>query len=206
VSKSSPERGGARPRAADAGGALAVELEHARLRHLGWMVAGLVLGALMVWKLGTVGRWLGVALALYGAYSGYAVARTLRHPAGTLRVGDDTVELPRGLCAGAPVVVPTAQVEHAYLLRRAVPWTWAAPVLVIEAQGQAFTYPRDWFLSEADQRRVVRALHARAVDPAPPTGADEETSGAAAGPAAGAAAGAADGPAAAPVDADSPPP
>jgi len=42
-----------------------------------------------------------------------------------------------------------------------VPWTRAAPVLVVEAGGKPFTFPRDWFLTEADQRRIVRELHAR---------------------------------------------
>jgi len=71
------------------------------------------------------------------------------------------VELPRGLCKGEPAAFPLDKVQHAYLLRRAVPWTRAAPVLVIEADGRAFSYPRDWFLTEADQRRIVRELHAR---------------------------------------------
>jgi hypothetical protein len=44
-----------------------------------------------------------------------------------------------------------------------VPWTRAAPVLVIESKDRAFTYPRDWFITEADQRRIVRELHARGV-------------------------------------------
>ena len=32
-------------------------------------------------------------------------------------------------------------------------------VIIQGAGGKAFSYPRDWFASEADQRRVIRALH-----------------------------------------------
>ena len=41
------------------------------------------------------------------------------------------------------------RVSAAYFLRRSVPWTRAAPVLVIEADDTAYAYPRDWFVNEA---------------------------------------------------------
>jgi hypothetical protein len=140
---------------------LAIGLEHQRFKHLSWMGVGIVAGVLLVWKLGTVAQWVGVGLILAGCFAGYAFARTLLFPAGTIVVDDGGVELPRGLCKGEPAKLALSQVEHAYLLRRAVPWTRAAPVLVVEAGGRPYTYPRDWFLTEADQRRVVRELHAR---------------------------------------------
>ncbi len=143
------------------GGVLSIDLEHMRLRHAAWMVLCVLLGALFVWKLGTVGKGVGVVLMVIGAVAGYAFARTLLFPAGTIVVADDRVELPRGLCRGAPERFTLAQVEHAYLLRRSVPWTRAAPVLVVEASGRAFSYPRDWFITEADQRKIVRDLDAR---------------------------------------------
>jgi hypothetical protein len=127
-----------------------------RYRHLAWLCFGVIAGALFVWKLGIVGQWVGVVLVVVGAYAGYSFARTLLFPAGSIVIADDGATLPRGLCRGAPMRFPYKDVAHAYLLRRSVPWTRAAPVLVIEAGGKAFTYPRDWFLSEADQRRVVR--------------------------------------------------
>jgi len=134
-----------------------------RIRHLGWMAGGLVIGVLLLWKLGAVGQGLGVALIALGGLAGYSFVRTLVFPAGTIKVGDEQVELPRGLCKGEPSRFAVGDVKHAYLLRRAVPWTRAAPVLVVEAGGHAYSYPRDWFLTEADQRRIVRELHARGV-------------------------------------------
>ena len=45
-----------------------------------------------------------------------------------------------------------------YFLRRSVPWNRSAPVLVVELGPKAMAFPRDWFASEADQRRIVHAL------------------------------------------------
>lgn len=143
------------------GSDLHVGLEHMRYRHLSWMGFGVVLGSLLIWKLGTVGQWVGVVLILVGAFATYSFVRTLIYPPGTISITGAGVELPRGLCRGEPAKFAIGDIEHAYLLRRSVPWTRAAPVLVIEAKGRAFTYPRDWFLTEADQRRIVRELHAR---------------------------------------------
>lgn len=140
---------------------LHVGLEHMRYRHLSWMGLGIVLGSLLIWKLGTVGQWVGVVLIGIGLWATYSFVRTLVYPAGTIAITATGVELPRGLCRGAPARYAIGDIEHAYLLRRAVPWTRAAPVLVIEAKGKAYAYPRDWFLTEADQRRIVRELHTR---------------------------------------------
>jgi hypothetical protein len=180
VSPSSPERGSANRRGRGRrderddddededeerplapGGKLIIPLEHQRYRHLAWMSFGLVAGLLLLLNLGTVGQWLGVVLMLVGAWASYNFVRTLLFPAGTIVVGDDGVELPRGLCKGPAERFRLGQIAHVYLLRRSVPWTRAAPVLVVETADRAFTYPRDWFLTEADQRRVVRELHNR---------------------------------------------
>jgi hypothetical protein len=178
VSPSSPERGSANRRGRGRrderddeddeeerplapGGKLVIPLEHQRYRHLAWMAFGLVAGLLLLLNLGTVGQWLGVVLMLVGAWASYSFVRTLLFPAGNIVVGDDGVELPRGLCKGPPERYRIGQIAHVYLLRRSVPWTRAAPVLVVETAERAFTYPRDWFLTEADQRRIVRELHNR---------------------------------------------
>src|ERR1041384_7396760 len=47
---------------------LEIELEVSRQRSAGWTIFGLVLGALLIWKLGPVGVWAGVALVLAGLY------------------------------------------------------------------------------------------------------------------------------------------
>ena len=143
------------------GGNVEVNLEVSRQRPMGWTVFGLIVGALLVWKLGTVGKWVGVVLLVVGAVAAYSFVRTLMFPAGTIVIGDDGAALPRGLCKGEPEKLALSDVSHAYLLRRAVPWTRAAPVLVVETAERAFTYPRDWFASEADQRMVLQGLHKR---------------------------------------------
>jgi hypothetical protein len=135
-----------------------VELEVSRNRYAGWTVFGLVFGALLIWKLGTVGQWVGVVLMVLGALRAWQLLQTFLHPPGTIVVGDDEVVLPRGLCLPRPIKVPSKDVTAVYFLRRSVPWNRSAPVLVVELGGRAFAFPRDWFASEADQRHVVHAL------------------------------------------------
>jgi hypothetical protein len=174
VSQSSPETGDARdeareqapkdaPAKADKAASasvhrLSIELEVARNRYTGWTVFGLVFGALLIWKLGTVGKGVGVVLMVLGALRGWQLIQTFLHPPGTIVVGDDEVSLPRGLCMPNPIKVPAKDVTAVYFLRRSVPWNRSAPVLVVELGPRALAFPRDWFASEADQRHIVHAL------------------------------------------------
>jgi hypothetical protein len=162
VSQSSPETGDARrdeaPAKDAAKGSLAIELEVSRNRFAGWTIFGLVFGALLIWKLGTVGQWVGVVLMLLGVLRGWQLLQTFLHPPGTIIVGDDEVVLPRGLCMSRPIRVPSKDVTAVYFLRRSVPWNRSAPVLVIELGPKAMAFPRDWFASEADQRHIIHAL------------------------------------------------
>ena len=139
-------------------GPLEIELEVSRQRSAGWTVFGIVVGALLVWKLGTVGVWAGFALIAAGLYHAWSLLQTFRHPPGTIVVSETSVTLPRGLCLPNPVVVAPSEVTAVYFLRRSVPWNHAAPVLVIELGEKAMAFPRDWFASESDQRHVVHAL------------------------------------------------
>lgn len=134
-----------------------VHLQHARGRHARWVLLGGVLGVLCILNLGTLGKGVGFGLVLVSVWSAYHLLRTFLFSPGDIVLARDRVSLPRGLCQGAAVELPRSAVTTAYFLRRAVPWNRAAPVLVIEADGRAFLYPRDWFASEADQRRVVEA-------------------------------------------------
>ncbi|CAN5895358.1 hypothetical protein BH11MYX3_BH11MYX3_46420 [soil metagenome] len=118
----------------------------------------LIVGTLLIWKLGTVGVWFGVVLLVIGAFRAWELIQTFLHPPGTIKVTDSQVVLPRGLNMGKPVVVTPAAVTAVYFLRRSVPWNKSAPVLVVEVGDHALAYPRDWFASEADQRHVVHAL------------------------------------------------
>jgi hypothetical protein len=138
-----------------------VELDHGRWRHLGWVVVGALIGIVLLWKLGAVGKAIGVLLLALSALHVYRFVRTLLHPAGRIEVGDDSILLPAGLCRKAAHAVPYRDVRHAFFLRRAVPWSRTGPILVVETSAQVFLYPRDWFTSDSDQRRVALALNRR---------------------------------------------
>jgi hypothetical protein len=135
-----------------------IELEVSRQRQIGWVIFGTICGALLVWKLGTVGVWAGYVLIAMGLYRGFQLVQSYRNPPGTIVVSPSQVKLPKGLHRGAPVEVTPKDVTAVYFLRRSVPWNRSAPVLVVELGERAMLFPRDWFASEAEQRRVVHAL------------------------------------------------
>jgi hypothetical protein len=135
-----------------------IELEVSRQRSIGWTIFGLIVGALLIHGLGTVGVWAGIALVAAGAYHAWQVVQTVLHPPGTIAVSEAEVVLPRGLCMPRPVVVAPRDITAIYFLRRSVPWNRAAPVLIIELGERAMAFPRDWFASEADQRHVIHAV------------------------------------------------
>jgi hypothetical protein len=138
-----------------------ISLEHGRWRHFGWLVVGGALGVFLLMKLGTVGKGLGVILLLLGLVNLIRFARTLLRPAGTIAIGQESVRLPEGLCRGPAHTVEYRGIRHAFFLRRAVPWTRTGPILVIETDRGVFTYPRDWFATDSDQRRIAHAIHRR---------------------------------------------
>ena len=138
-----------------------VALEHGRWRHFGWLVVGGALGAFLLWKLGTVGKGLGVILILVGVVNLVRFARTLLRSAGSIAVTEEAVRLPEGLCRGRAHTIEYGAIRHAFFLRRAVPWTRTGPILVIETDRRVFSYPRDWFTSDSDQRRIAHAIHRR---------------------------------------------
>jgi hypothetical protein len=166
VSGTSPKNGTAKNSAgrsdalanADGKSRLEVELEASRGRSIGWTIFGLLFGALLIWKLGTIGVWVGFVLVAMGVYHAWKLAQTFLHPPGMIAISDREVSLPRGPCAPRPVVVKPSEITSVYFLRRSVPWNHAAPVLVVELGPKAMLFPRDWFASEADQRRIVHAL------------------------------------------------
>ena len=150
-----------------------IELEVSRQRSAGWTIFGLLVGALLIHGLGTVGVWVGIALVAAGVYHAWQLIQTVLHPPGTIVVSETEVVLPRGLCMPRPVVAAPRDVTAIYFLRRSVPWNRAAPVLVIELGERAMVFPRDWFASEADQRHVIHAvLRAKGEAPAPASSGD----------------------------------
>ncbi|HEU0036943.1 MAG TPA: hypothetical protein VFQ53_40310 [Kofleriaceae bacterium] len=169
-----PEAAATRPKKSDRKRTedLEIELEVSRQRAIGWTVFGLIVGALLIWKLGTVGVWVGIALVIVGLYRAWELVQTFLYPPGTIKVTKTEVTLPRGLCLPRPVKVAPSEITAVYFLRRSVPWKHAAPVLIVELGGKAMAFPRDWFASEADQRHVVHAL-LRTRDASPPKQAAE---------------------------------
>jgi hypothetical protein len=154
-----PQSGIDKPRGERSGAkATRIELEISRQRSIGWTIGGLIVGALLIKGLGTVGQWAGVVLVIMGLYHAWQLIQSLLHPPGTIVVSDREVVLPRGLCLPRPVVVTPAEITSIYFLRRSVPWNRAAPVLIVELGERAMAFPRDWFASEADQRHIVHAL------------------------------------------------
>jgi hypothetical protein len=71
------------------------------------------------------------------------------------------VRLPDGLCVKGARTVPWDGIRHVFFLRRSVPWARTGPILVIETEDRTFSYPRDWFASDSDQRRVAHAIFRR---------------------------------------------
>jgi hypothetical protein len=140
---------------------LDIELADGRWGHFGWAGFGLVIGGVLVIGLGPVGTIIGLLVLLMAASSGAKFARAMRRPAGHIRVDAREALLPRGLNSADSEHVSIADLRHAYFLRRSVPLNRAAPLLVIETAAEAFTYPRDWFSSDSDQRRVAMAINRR---------------------------------------------
>lgn len=151
-------------------GPLEIALEVSRQRTAAWAVFGIIGGALLIWKLGTVGGWVGATLIVVGAFRAWELIQSFRYPPGTIAVTAQQVTLPRGLCLPRPIRITPSEVTAVYFLRRSVPWNRSAPVLIVEIGSRAMAFPRDWFGSEADQRHVVHALmrgQASAASPSP---------------------------------------
>lgn len=157
ASASSPETGHASERGGR-GEPVAIELEVSRQRWITWTIGGIVGGALLVAKLGTVGVWAGYVLIAVGLFRAFQLAMSFMHPAGKFEIARDKVRLPRGAYKGRPLEVEPSAITASYFLRRSVPWNKSSPVLVVELGDKAMAYPRDWFASEADQRHVIHAL------------------------------------------------
>jgi hypothetical protein len=135
-----------------------IELEVSRQRWITWTIGGTIGGALLIWKLGTVGVWVGYVLIALGLYRAYQLAMSYLQPPGKFVISEHKVTLPRGVHRPRPYVLEPSAITAAYFLRRSVPWNRSAPVLVVELGDKALAYPRDWFASEADQRHVIHAL------------------------------------------------
>jgi hypothetical protein len=140
---------------------LEITLAHARWRHALWGAVGLAAAVFVAVKMGTLGWVLGAVCAYYGGAAMWGFIQTLLHEPGTIVLRGDELILPTRLCSGTSVTEKIGALRHAYLLRRALPWNHAGPVLVVETRERVFQYPRDWFAGENDQKGVVSALNRR---------------------------------------------
>ncbi|MCP4446472.1 MAG: hypothetical protein GY811_14170 [Myxococcales bacterium] len=143
----------------DDGKPIKITLLHGRGRHLGWVLFGGIAGGLLLWRFGSIGQALGLLLLAIAIQQGYRLAQTVLHAAGTFQVDGENVLVPTGLCSGAELKLQRSQIDHVFFLRRSVPWTQAGPLLIIETEGKSYSFPRDWFASDSDQRRVEMALN-----------------------------------------------
>jgi hypothetical protein len=138
-----------------------VPMVHARWKNFGWGVFGVGLGVFLAINMGSIG-WVLAALVWGGTITNIKLfVQTFLSPPGTIVIGAEEMVLPSGLCAGDPQAVPTSDLRHAYLLRRAIPWNTTGPILVIETQRGVFEYERHWFPNEGDQRLVSAAVNRR---------------------------------------------
>ena len=153
--------GGSSPVAASSDEALVVPLYHARWRHFAWAAVLVGLGALLFVSMGAFGKIAGLILLALAVGPSLEFVRTLAHEAGEIGVNAQGVALPPRICSGTSAEVPFVDVKHAYFLRRMLPWMTTGPLLVVETVRGTFAYPRDWFASEADQRRVVTTINRR---------------------------------------------
>ena len=149
-----------------------IDLEVSRQRSISWTIFGLLLGALLIRVLGTVGVWAGIVLVGMGVYHAWQLIQTLLYAPGTITVSDREIALPRGLCLPRPLVVKPEDITAIYFLRRSVPWNRSAPVLIVELGPRAMAFPRDWFASEADQRHVIHAVQRAKGQTLPPSSDD----------------------------------
>jgi hypothetical protein len=138
-----------------------VTLETQVWRHAGWASALIIGGVLLVIYLGIVGKAAGVLMVAFGVRRGWKVTRCLLRGPGRFRVGEDPVALPRGLCVTAPDEIEVSAIKQVFFLRRALAWTQASPVLIVETTDRVYAYPRDWFSSDSEQRRIAQALSAQ---------------------------------------------
>jgi hypothetical protein len=143
------------------GGPVVVPLASGRVRHLVWAWLGLGIGGLFVWMLGPVGQVIGAGALVLGVLAARAFGRTLLHQPGAIELGTDTLVLPDAPCTPGVTRLALSDVHHAYLLRRSAPFLSSAPVLVVETKVGAFSYPRDWFDTDADQRRLAAHINRR---------------------------------------------
>lgn len=142
-------------------GPLSVPLDGGRTRHLIWFVATAAIGGALLIFMGILAQLLGAALLVLAAVHGWRALRTFLYEGRRIEIGTDQLTLPTAACGGTLAEIPVADIHHVFFLRHAASWAATGPVLVIETADSVRTYPRHWFLSEADQRQVASTIRRR---------------------------------------------
>lgn len=138
--------------------ALAVELAPARWRHATWGLVLTLLGLFLAARVGgTTPLIAGVLVLGVAAHHAWQFVRSFLRAAGGISLdGDTLVVSPRQHAEALRLAL--SEIRSAYVLRRRAPLAVSSPVLVLETARGTFEYPRDWFVTDGDQRRVAAAV------------------------------------------------
>ena len=137
---------------------LAVELVPARWRHATWGLVLALLGLFLAARVGGTTPTIAGVLVLGGAtYHLWSFVRSFLRAAGGISLdGDVLVVTPRQHAEALRLAL--TEIRSAYVLRRRALLAISSPVLVLETARGTFEYPRDWFMTDGDQRRVAAAV------------------------------------------------
>ena len=138
-----------------------VLLYSGRVRLLLVAAIQLALGGLLLFSLGTIGQYIGGILIAFGLLRVLRVVRIGLGAEGVITLAKRAAGLPRKLCGGQDNIdsVETSDILNVFYLRRSLSWIRSSPVLVVETSDRAYRYPRSWFASDYDQRRIGFAFN-----------------------------------------------
>lgn len=146
-------------RARDDDGPLSVALNSGRVRHAVWLAVCGALGGFLLVMFGLIGQILGAVLVVVAAVHGWQFARTLLLTHRRIEIVDEVITLPSAACGGEAPEIALSDIKHAYFLRHAAPWAATGPLLVVETEAAVHAFPRHWFSSDTDQRKVATAIN-----------------------------------------------
>src|SRR5215471_7188046 len=109
-----------------------IELASSRYKHLLSAILCLGVGVVVALHMGTIGWIIGGTVAAFGVSSAWQFLQTILHPPGIIALREKNMLLPVGLSTGKEASLPTGELRHAYVIRHALPWHHASPILVIE--------------------------------------------------------------------------
>ena len=157
--KSKAKKAAPNPHAGDASIPFQINLRDNKKGHSLWFIGSVALGFFLILKFNTVAQYLGAEFLAIAAYHLYRLIRSFLHKPGRLFLEDASLTLSNGLSHPKESTFSWDTVKHAFLLKRALPWTASGPVLVIETCDKSFLFPHEWFASDNDAKRILVAVH-----------------------------------------------